>query len=120
MPYDSSLDESLFSKSFETESGRLTVSVYSYNKGQTKLQITRENRDGQGDFRFAKLGRITKEEAHELLAMFLLKNNGLVNVRPIEIAMMWAGGGAGGGMTLGGVTRDGKDAVNELSYLFLL
>lgn len=63
MPYDSSLDESLFSKSFETETSRLSVSVYSYNKGMKKLQITRENRGPEGDYRFSKLGRMTKEEA---------------------------------------------------------
>ena len=63
MPYDSSLDESLFSKSFETETSRLCVSVYSYNKGMKKLQITRENRGPEGDYRFSKLGRMNKEEA---------------------------------------------------------
>ena len=63
MPYDPSLDESLFSKANESETGRLTVSVYSYNNGQKKLQISRENRDAEGGFRFAKLGRMTKEEA---------------------------------------------------------
>ncbi len=63
MPYDSSLDESLFSKAEETELGRLTVSIYSYNKGAKKLQITRENRDSEGGFMFAKLGRMTKQEA---------------------------------------------------------
>ena len=67
MPYDASLDESLFSKSFETEMGRLTVSVYSYNKGVKKLQIARENRGSEGDFRFAKMGRLTKEEVETLL-----------------------------------------------------
>jgi len=67
MPYDSTLDESLFSKSEELETGRLTVSVYSYNKGMKKLQITRENRDAEGGFRFAKLGRMTKEEAQAIL-----------------------------------------------------
>jgi len=67
MPYDSSLDESLFSKSFETDLGRLTVSVFSYNSGPKKLQISRENRTGQGEFSFAKLGRITKEELEALL-----------------------------------------------------
>ena len=67
MPYDPSLDESIFSKSFETETGRLTVSVYSYNQGAKKLQLTRENRDSQGDFRFAKLGRMTKDEIVTLL-----------------------------------------------------
>ena len=69
MPYDSSLDESLFSKSWENETGRLTVSVFSYNKGTKKLQITRENRDPQGEFRFAKLGRMTKEEITALLPL---------------------------------------------------
>ena len=57
MPYDSNLDERLFSKSWEAEIQRLSVNVYSYNKGAKKLQIIRENKDNQGDFRFAKLGR---------------------------------------------------------------
>lgn len=67
MPYDASVDENLFSKSAETEAGRITVSIYSYNQGMKKLQISRENRDPQGDFRFSKLGRITKEEAESIL-----------------------------------------------------
>ena len=69
MPYDSSLDESLFSKGVETEMGRLTVSVYSYNKGAKKLQITRENRDPEGGFRFTKLGRMTKDEVEPILPL---------------------------------------------------
>ena len=69
MPYDSSLDESLFSKANENEMGRLTVSVYSYNEGQKKLQISRENRDSQGGFMFAKLGRMTKEEVEAVLPL---------------------------------------------------
>ncbi|MCQ9207664.1 MAG: hypothetical protein NG740_07280 [Omnitrophica bacterium] len=67
MPYDSSLDERLFSKSEESEAGRLTVSVFSYNKGVKKLQISRETRDAEGGFRFAKLGRVTKEEVEIIL-----------------------------------------------------
>ncbi len=67
MPYDSSLDECLFSKSHESDAGRLTVSVYSYNKGAKKLQIVRENKDPQGNLRFAKLGRMTKEEVKSIL-----------------------------------------------------
>ncbi|MBU0759886.1 MAG: hypothetical protein KKC66_01960 [Candidatus Omnitrophica bacterium] len=67
MPYDSSLDESLFSKSHETDLGRITVSVYSYNKGPKKLQITRENRNMEGELRFTKLGRLTKEEITVIL-----------------------------------------------------
>ncbi|NQT05933.1 MAG: hypothetical protein HQ575_00155 [Candidatus Omnitrophica bacterium] len=69
MPYDSSMDEKLFTKSWENETGRVSVSVYSYNKGMKKLQITRENRDGQGELRFAKLGRMTKEETEAILPM---------------------------------------------------
>lgn len=67
MPYDSSLDENLFSKSHETDSGRLTVSVYSYNKGPKKLQITRENRNMEGELRFTKMGRLTKDEVDAIL-----------------------------------------------------
>ena len=69
MPYNSSLDESLFSKPQESESGRLTVSIYSYNKGTKKLQITRENRDSEGGFMFAKLWRMTKEEVEAVLPL---------------------------------------------------
>lgn len=69
MPYNSSLDECLFSKSQESESGRMTVSVYSYNKGAKKLQIARENRDSEGGFMFAKLGRMTKGEIEPILPL---------------------------------------------------
>ena len=62
MAYDSSLDEKLFSKTFEGGMGRIVVSVHSYNKGPKKLQITRENQDEGGETRFAKLGRLTKDE----------------------------------------------------------
>ncbi|MEE8359846.1 MAG: hypothetical protein V3S04_02840 [Candidatus Omnitrophota bacterium] len=67
MPYDSSLDEALFQKTWENDSGRLTVSVYSYNNGAKKLQISRENRTTDGELRFAKMGRLTKEEATAIL-----------------------------------------------------
>lgn len=69
MPYDNSLDECLFSKAHETDTGRLTVSIYSYNNGPKKLQISRENKDSSGEFRFAKLGRLSKEEAAAILPL---------------------------------------------------
>ncbi|MDD4202450.1 MAG: hypothetical protein PHQ52_03195 [Candidatus Omnitrophica bacterium] len=69
MPYDSSLDECLFAKTHETESNKITVSVYSYNKGQKKLQITRENKSADGQFRFTKLGRLVKEEIEAILPL---------------------------------------------------
>lgn len=67
--YDSKLDERLFSKSWETDSERITVSVYAYNKGAKKLQISRENRGPEGDYIFAKLGRLTKDEIGGILPL---------------------------------------------------
>ena len=69
MPYDKELDECVFAKSWENDAERMTVSIYSYNKGTKKLQLTRENRDSQGGYRFAKLGRLTKEEIEALLPL---------------------------------------------------
>jgi hypothetical protein len=69
MPYDPSLDQSIFSKAHETDSQRVTVSIYSYNQGQKKLQITRETKDAQGEFKFTKLGRLNKEEITAILPL---------------------------------------------------
>jgi len=67
MPYDSSLDKQVFSKSYESENTKVTVSVYSYNNGPKKLQISRENMDAEGEWRFSKLGRMVKEECQAIL-----------------------------------------------------
>ncbi len=67
MPYDASLDEKLFSKSWDAEDTKISVSIFSYNKGVKKLQISRENMNAEGEPRFAKLGRLTKEEAQAIL-----------------------------------------------------
>jgi hypothetical protein len=69
MPYDSNLDERLFSKSWETDSDRLSVSIYSYNQGTKKLQINRERKNKDGELKFAKLGRLTKEEMEAILPL---------------------------------------------------
>ena len=69
MPYDKELDECLFKKTWENDNERLTASIYSYNKGTKKLQLTRENKNNQGGLRFAKLGRLTKEEITALLPL---------------------------------------------------
>ena len=69
MPYDSSLDKQLFTKSWEGEGTKISVSIYSYNNGMKKLQISRENIGAEGEPRFAKLGRLTKEEAEAVLPM---------------------------------------------------
>lgn len=67
MPYDRNLDECLFTKAYENETDRVNISVYSYNKGAKKLQIAREKKADQGDFKFAKLGRMSKEEVDSIL-----------------------------------------------------
>ncbi len=67
MPYDSSLDKQLFTKSWESGEMKITVSVYSYNNGPKKVQISRESVNAEGEPRFAKLGRMTKEELEGVL-----------------------------------------------------
>jgi hypothetical protein len=67
MPYDSSLDKQLFVKSWEDDTTKISVSVYSYNNGQKKIQISRENKNADGEPRFAKLGRLTKDELSAIL-----------------------------------------------------
>jgi len=67
MPYDSNLDEQLFSRFLETDAGKIVVSVCSYNNGPKKLQITREIKDREGKFTFAKLGRLSKDELNGIL-----------------------------------------------------
>ena len=69
MPYDSSLDKQLFTKSWEGEGTKINVSVHSYNNGPKKLQIARENLNAEGEVRFAKLGRMTKEECVAVLPL---------------------------------------------------
>ena len=69
MPYDSSLDVCMAKKIWEEGPDRITVSVYSYNNGQKKMQISRENRNTEGEYRFAKLGRLTKEEVEAVLPL---------------------------------------------------
>ena len=68
MPYDSNLDKQIYSRSWgKTDDEKIVVSVYSYNNGPKKLQITRENKDADGNTRFAKLGRLNKEEIQGIL-----------------------------------------------------
>lgn len=69
MAYDNSLDKEIFSKSFESGSSRITVSIYSYNNGKPKLQLSRETTEGDGNYKFAKLGRLTKEEAEKIMPL---------------------------------------------------
>lgn len=68
MAYDNTLDKVLFSENFESGFSRISVSVFSYNNGTPKLQISRENNEN-GDWKFSKLGRLTKEETEKILPL---------------------------------------------------
>lgn len=70
MPYDPTLDKQLFIKSYEAPDGtKINVSVYSYNNGAKKVQISRESVNAEGEPRFAKLGRLTKDELEAILPL---------------------------------------------------
>lgn len=69
MPYDTSLDEELFSKDYDNDAGKIVVSVHAYNKGAKKLQVVREVKNREGEFAFAKLGRLSKDEAEGILPL---------------------------------------------------
>ena len=71
MPYDSSLDVSSFKETKEFEDTRITVGVFAYNEGAKKLQLSRENSSQDGEWRFAKLGRLTKAEAREIVPIMM-------------------------------------------------
>jgi len=70
MAFDKTLDKALFSENVDFETTKITVSIMSYNEGISKLQISRENLNTEsGDYRFAKLGRMVKEEAKAILPL---------------------------------------------------
>ena len=67
MPYEKSLDIETFKEVKEFGDTRISLGVFSYNGGAKKLQLSRENLDQNDEWRFAKLGRLTKDEAKEIL-----------------------------------------------------
>jgi hypothetical protein len=69
MPYESNRDKEIFSKDAQSETGKIVVSVHSYNNGPKKLQITREVKNRDGEFIFAKLGRLSKDEIEGILPL---------------------------------------------------
>ena len=73
MPYDQTLDVSSFKeiKEFPEAQTRITVGVFAYNEGTKKLQLSRENMNQNEEWRFAKLGRLTKEEAQEIVPIMM-------------------------------------------------
>ena len=71
MPYDKALDVESFKEAKEFNDTRISVGVFSYNNGEKKLQISRENKDQNEEWRFAKLGRMNKQEAKEMLPIIM-------------------------------------------------
>ena len=69
MAFDKNLDKELYSDTKEFETTKIKVGVYSYNDGEKKMQISRENRNQDGEWTFAKLGRMFKDEAEAVIPM---------------------------------------------------
>ncbi|MFT4297779.1 MAG: hypothetical protein ACMXX5_01160 [Candidatus Woesearchaeota archaeon] len=65
--FDPNLDQNKFSETIEFEGSNIIVGVFSYNDGQPKLQLSRERVNAEGQTSFAKLGRMTKEEAEKVI-----------------------------------------------------
>lgn len=64
-------------------------------------------------------GRITKDEAQELVEALWLKLSEWVWTISANTAEFFAGYNQFQNLTIGGKTRDGKDATNDLSYMAL-
>ncbi len=71
MPYDKSLDVEIFKEVKEFDGTRVTVGVFSYNGGEKKMQVGRENQDASGEWRFSKLGRMTKDEVQAVVPVMM-------------------------------------------------
>ncbi|MBF0569970.1 MAG: hypothetical protein HQL18_04275 [Candidatus Omnitrophica bacterium] len=71
MPYDKSLDVEIFKEVKEFDGTRVTVGVFSYNGGEKKMQVGRENQDASGEWRFSKLGRMTKVEVQAVVPVMM-------------------------------------------------
>lgn len=64
-------------------------------------------------------GKISKEQAFELLGCFILKCAEVVWYTPKECATYFAGYMPFINLCVGGQTREGKDATNDLTYLVM-
>ncbi|MGN0968676.1 MAG: glycyl radical protein [Oscillospiraceae bacterium] len=64
-------------------------------------------------------GRLTREQARELLELWFVKVNGTVTLDDHNTATCFAGFPQAVNFTLGGVDRQGNCAVNELTYLLM-
>jgi formate C-acetyltransferase len=66
-----------------------------------------------------KNGRITAEEAQEIIESFFIKANEVNKLRPWGGAKFFPGYHMAENLAIGGQTLAGEDAVNELTYLIL-
>jgi pyruvate formate-lyase/glycerol dehydratase family glycyl radical enzyme len=64
-------------------------------------------------------GRLTHDQAQELLDLFYLKVAEMNKIWPAMATLSAPGYTSGQLMTLGGVTKDGKDATNTVTYMML-
>ena len=72
MAFDKSLDKEVFGETAEFETTQIRVSVFSYNDGTPKLQLSRQNLNTEsGDWIYSKLGRMTKEEVEKVYPLIV-------------------------------------------------
>lgn len=64
-------------------------------------------------------GLLTEEDATELLACLWLKSFGIVKIRPWSHTRFSGGGPTYQNLTLGGITPEGENAVNDLTMICL-
>jgi pyruvate formate-lyase/glycerol dehydratase family glycyl radical enzyme len=69
--------------------------------------------------RDVKDGRITREEAQELVECVFIKLSEITQLIDSDVARFWAGDPTGQDLMLGGVDENGKDATNEMTYICL-
>lgn len=62
---------------------------------------------------------MSREEIKEWISLLLIKLNGVVNLQEGFLSRAFSGYPVMQGITVGGITPEGADAVNELSYLIL-
>ncbi len=64
-------------------------------------------------------GKLTVKEAIEIVGCLWLKLGDNVNMVPETAEELWGGAGTAPAVTLGGIARNGEDAVNDLTYIML-
>jgi formate C-acetyltransferase len=62
-------------------------------------------------------GRITREQALELIECLWVKIESISNIRPPQMEAITVGSSSFQTITLGGILKNGEDATNEMSYL---